>query len=137
MEALAALHTTMSRQESSPGVLDADSSGCVDTLDQSPLWAQRPVCTATLPRWLQAGVSALGSLTPTDTGTPQGGGLSPLRAQVARDGRARLCDADDADGRPQAPALRRGNPKGIAVIRYAAAGVRTAPPGRLGNLVIH
>src|SRR5262249_26776149 len=128
------LHTTMSRQESSPGVLDADSSGCVDTLDQSPLWAQRPVCTATLPRWLQAGGSGLGSLTPTDTATPPGGGLSPLRGHVPPGGRARLCDAAAADARPQAPALRRGNPKGIAVIRYAAAGVRTAPPGRLGNL---
>ena len=56
---------------------------------------------------------------PTDTGTPQGGVISPLLANVALDGMERLFDAEYADGRPKAPAFRRGNNKGIAVIRYA------------------
>jgi hypothetical protein len=55
--------------------------------------------------------------------------LSPLLANVALDGMERLFDAEYADGRPQAPAFRRGNNKGIAVIRYADDG---APRRREG-----
>ena len=127
MDAIAAIHTTMSRKDSSPWVLDADISGCFDNLDHSPLLAKLPVFTATLHRWLKAEVVELGSLTPTDTGTPQGGVISPLLANVALDGMERLFDAEDADGRPKAPAFRRGNNKGIAVIRYADDVVITAP----------
>jgi RNA-directed DNA polymerase len=89
--------------------------------------AKLPVFTATLHRWLKAGVVELGYLTPTDTGTPQGGVISPLLANVALDGMERLFDAEYADGRPKAPAFRRGNNKGIAVIRYADDVVITAP----------
>jgi hypothetical protein len=39
----------------------------------------------------------------------------------------RLFDAEYVDGRPKAPAFRRGNNKGIAVIRYADDVVITAP----------
>ena len=42
----------------------------------------------------------------------------------------RLFDAEDADGRPQAPAFRKGRNKGIAVIRYADDFVITAPTGK-------
>ena len=127
MDAIAAIHTTMSRKDSSPWVLDADISGCFDNLDHSPLLAKLPVFTATLHRWLKAGVVELGSLMPTDTGTPQGGVISPLLANVALDGMERLFDAEYADGRPKAPAFRRGHNKGIAVIRYADDVVITAP----------
>jgi len=127
MDAIAAIHTTMSRKDSSPWVLDADISGCFDHLDHSPLLATLPVFTATLHRWLTAGVVELGSLTPTDTGTPQGGVISPLLANVALDGMERLFDAEYADGRPKAPAFRRDHNKGIAVIRYADDVVITAP----------
>ena len=46
---------------------------------------------------------------------------------MALDGMERLFDAEYADGRPKAPAFRRGNNKGIAVIRYADDVVITAP----------
>ena len=39
----------------------------------------------------------------------------------------RLCDAEHADGRPQAPATRKGSNRGLAVLRYADALVITAP----------
>jgi hypothetical protein len=53
--------------------------------------------------------------------------LSPLLAHVALAGMARLCDAAYAEGRPQAPAWRPGDNKGIAGIRDADAWVITAP----------
>ena len=57
----------------------------------------------------------------------RGGSNFPLLANVALDGMERLFDAEYADGRPKAPACRKGNNKGIAVIRYADDFVTTAP----------
>ena len=127
MDAVEAIHTTMNRTDCSQWVLDADISGCFDNIDHEPLLAKLPVFTTTLRQWLDAGVVEGGFFSPTDTGTPQGGVISPLLANVALDGMERLFDAEYADGRPKAPALRKGPNKGIAVIRYADDFVTTAP----------
>jgi RNA-directed DNA polymerase len=119
MDAIEALHITLSQHGASPWVLDAAICGCFDNLAHEPLWAKLPVFTAPLRRWLKAGVVDLGGFEPTDTGTPQGGVASPLLANVALDGMERLFDAEWPDGRPKRPALRKGLNKGIAVIRYA------------------
>src|SRR4030095_13683316 len=108
-------------------VLDADISGCFDHIDHGPLLATLPVVTTTLRPWLQAGGVEVGFFSPTDTGTPQGGVISPLLANVALDGMERRFEAEYADGRPKAPARRKGTNKGITVIRYADDFVTTAP----------
>jgi RNA-directed DNA polymerase len=127
MDAIEAIHTTSSRKDGSPWILDADISGCFDNIDHGPLLAKLPVFTTTIRRWLKAGVVELNQLTPTDAGTPQGGVISPLLANVALDGMERLFDAEYADGRPKPPAKRRGQNKGIAIIRYADDFALTAP----------
>jgi len=127
LEAIEALHTTLSQHGSSQWLLDADISGCFDTIDHEPLLAQRPVCTATLRRWLQAGVVEVGFFSPTDTGTPQGGVISPLLAHVALDGMERLFEAERPDGRPKPPHRRKGHNRGISVMRYADDCVVPAP----------
>lgn len=127
MDAIEALHITLSQHGSSPWILDADISGCFDNIDHGPLVAKLPVFTTTLSRWLKAGVVDVGFFSPTDTGTPQGGVVSPLLANVALDGMERLFDAEYADGRPRKPSERRGMNQGIAVMRYADDFVITAP----------
>src|SRR5262249_27996381 len=77
MDAIEALHNTLSRHDASAWILDADIRGCFDNLAHAPLLAKLPVFTTTLRRWLKAGVVELGFFAPTDTGTPQGGGVSP------------------------------------------------------------
>jgi RNA-directed DNA polymerase len=77
MDAIGAIHTTVSHKGSSEWILDADISGCFDNIDQERLLAKLPVFTATLRRWLKAGVVELGQYSPTDTGTPQGGVITP------------------------------------------------------------
>ena len=127
MDAIQSIHTPMSQKTSSPWVLDAAISGCFANIDHGPLLAKLPVFTTTLRQWLKAGVVEVGFFSPTDTGTPQGGVISPLLAHVALDGMERLFDAVYADGRPKAPACRKGSNRGIAVIRYADDFVITAP----------
>jgi RNA-directed DNA polymerase len=127
MDAIEAIHTTLSRKGSSRWILDADISGCFDNIGHGPLLAKLPVFTATIRRWLKAGVVELSRFSPTDTGSPQGGIASPLLANVALDGMERLFGCEWPDGRPRSPAHRRGIDKGISLIRYADDFVVTAP----------
>jgi N-terminal domain of reverse transcriptase/Reverse transcriptase (RNA-dependent DNA polymerase) len=77
MDAIEALHTTLSQPGSARWILDADISGCFDNIDQTALLSRLPVFTTTLRRWLKAGVVEGGQYTDTEAGTPQGGTISP------------------------------------------------------------
>jgi len=127
MDAIMAIHTTLCKKGASRWILDADISGCFDNIDHGPLLAKLPVFTATIRRWLKAGVVELGHLSPTDTGTPQGGVISPLLANVALDGMERLFSCEYSTGRLRPPFQRNGLDKGVNLIRYADDFVVTAP----------
>lgn len=127
MDAVEAIHTTVNKEGSSQWVLDADISGCFDNIEQEPLLSRLPVFTATIRRWLKAGVIELGHFSETVAGTPQGGIISPLLANVALDGMERLFSSERPNGSFISPALRKGLDKGISLIRYADDFVVTAP----------
>ena len=70
-------------------VLDADIAKCFDRIDQTALLAKlatSPSFRRAIRAWLKAGVMDGGELFPTDQGTPQGGVISPLLANVALHG---------------------------------------------------
>ena len=72
-------------------VLDADIAKCFDRIDHTALLTKlhtTPVLRRQVKAWLKAGVMNDGQLFPTDEGTPQGGPLSPLLANVALHGMA-------------------------------------------------
>jgi RNA-directed DNA polymerase len=127
MDAIVALHATLAPAGASDWMLDADISGCFDNIGHDPLLARLPVFTTTIRRWLKAGTVELGAWSPATAGTPQGGPLSPLLANVALDGMERLFGAEDAQGRYVRPSLRRGPNRGVGLIRYADDLVVTAP----------
>ena len=60
-------------------------------------------------------------------GTPQGGIISPLLANIALDGMERLFGSERPNGRTISPATRRGANRGVGLIRYADDFVVTAP----------
>jgi RNA-directed DNA polymerase len=127
MDAIEALHRTLSKPGSSRWVLDADIAKCFDRIEHAALLARLPVFTTTIRRWLKAGVVELGALDPTTMGTPQGGIISPVLANIALDGMERLFGAERPDGRHITPCLRRGSNRGINLVRYADDFVITAP----------
>ncbi len=127
MNAIEALHTTLNQRGASQWIFDADIKGCFDNLAHKPLLARLPVFTATIRRWLKAGVVELGHYSATETGSPQGGVLSPLLANAALDGMERLFGAETPDGRPITPSQRKGRNHGISLCRYADDFVVTAP----------
>lgn len=70
-------------------VLDADIAKCFDQINQTAL-LQKLQTTPTIRRqikaWLKAGVMEGQQLFPTESGTPQGGVISPLLANIALHG---------------------------------------------------
>jgi RNA-directed DNA polymerase len=70
-------------------VFDADIKGCFDHIDQEALLKKLntyPKLTHLIRGWLKAGVMEGIDFTPTEQGTPQGGVISPLLANVALHG---------------------------------------------------
>ncbi|GAA6614235.1 group II intron reverse transcriptase/maturase [Scytonema sp. NUACC26] len=74
---------------SSKYVLDADISKCFDRINHKALLEKLntfPTIRRQIRAWLQAGVMDGGQLFPTSEGTPQGGVISPLLANIALHG---------------------------------------------------
>ncbi|MDT9180676.1 MAG: group II intron reverse transcriptase/maturase [Limnospira sp. PMC 1286.21] len=92
-------------------VLDADIAKCFDRINHDYLLSKIH-CPSALKRdlkqWLKAGVLDNGAFEGTETGTPQGGVISPLLANIALDGMARLIETmyPRKRNRTQATAIR-------------------------------
>jgi RNA-directed DNA polymerase len=70
-------------------VFDADIKGCFDNIDHKALLKKLntyPKLTHLIRGWLKAGVMEGLDFTPTEQGTPQGGVISPLLANIALHG---------------------------------------------------
>jgi RNA-directed DNA polymerase len=86
-DAIEAIHTMISLK--SKYVLDADIKGCFDHINHQALLAKvqtYPAMRRMIKAWLKAGVLSGGEVFPTEAGTPQGGVISPLLANIALHG---------------------------------------------------
>ena len=113
--------------KSSEWVLDADISGCFDNINHDTLLKRVPVFRETVKRWLKSGIIEFGKYFQTKSGTPQGGIISPLLANIALDGMERLFGAENSKGNYTSPSNRRGENKKLNLIRYADDFVVIAP----------
>lgn len=130
MDAICKIHQTITLRKgaiSSAWILDADIAKCFDTIDHDALLRRIPVFTSILRRWLKAGAIEFGRLYKTTRGTPQGGVISPLLANIALDGMDRLFGAINSKGKYACPSTRTRENKGVMVVRYADDFVVTAP----------
>ena len=78
--------TTLSRRVSAQWVLEGDIRGCFDNFSHHWLLRHIPMNHSVLRQWLKAGYVDEGSLFETQAGTPQGGVISPVIANMAFDG---------------------------------------------------
>ena len=86
-DAIAAIFSTI--KQKSKFVLDADISQCFDKINHQKLLEKLntyPTLRKQVRAWLKAGVMEGSELKPTYRGTPQGGTISPLLANVALHG---------------------------------------------------
>ncbi len=78
-DAIAALFTTLKGKSKRVWIVDADLSAAFDRIDHDRLLAALGSFPARnmIAGWLKAGVIEDGAFTPTEEGTPQGGGITP------------------------------------------------------------
>ena len=127
MDAVSFIHKTLVHPKSSQWILDADISACFDQIEHKTLLTHLPVFTRVIRAWLKVGVVELGRLVHNDAGTPQGGVISPLLANIALDGMERLFGSETKSGASISPNRRSGLNRGLSLIRYADDFVVTAP----------
>ena len=99
-------------------VLDADIAKCFDRIDHEALLEKlntSPTIRRQVRAWLKAGVMDGLQLFPTSEGTPQGGVISPLLANIALHGMEERIKqhADTLKGE------KKANRKSLSLIRYA------------------
>jgi len=127
-DAIMQIFLALSKEGSSAWIWDADISACFDNIAHEPLLEWVPVFDQVIRSWLRAGVVEMGHYTDTETGTPQGGLISPLLANIALHGMEHLFGIEATASRhTTVPARRSGLNKGISVIRYADDFVVLAP----------
>ncbi|GET44515.1 RNA-directed DNA polymerase [Microseira wollei NIES-4236] len=99
-------------------VLDADIAKCFDRIDHKALLSKihtYPTLSRQLKMWLKAGYCVENELFPTNEGTPQGGVISPLLANIALHGMEERIKqyAETIKG------YKRDNRNALSLIRYA------------------
>ena len=77
---------TLAKRTSPVWVLEGDIRGCFDNFSHEWMLKNIPMDKTILRRWLQAGFIDEGTLFATQAGTPQGGIISPVIANMALDG---------------------------------------------------
>ncbi|HAT3863332.1 TPA: group II intron reverse transcriptase/maturase [Legionella pneumophila] len=76
----------LSRSYAPSWILEGDIKACFDRIQHSWLLEHIPMDKSILNKWLTSGYQEKGILYPTEEGTPQGGVISPILANMTLDG---------------------------------------------------
>ena len=97
-DAMMHIHLKMCRNNSPTYVIEGDIKGCFDNIKHSHIietldeWNVPKWCLEHITSILKSGIYTNGEIYDSDTGTPQGGVISPLLANVALTSLDYLCD---------------------------------------------
>jgi RNA-directed DNA polymerase len=84
----------LSKKNSAQWILEGDIKGCFDNINHQWLLANIPMEKSILTQFLKAGFIYKRHLNPTKAGTPQGGSISPILANMTLDGIEKLLMAE-------------------------------------------
>jgi RNA-directed DNA polymerase len=113
-----------------PGwVFDADISNCFDNIDHGALLSkiEGSPFQRIVGAWLKSGAISQIGFERTERGTPQGGVISPLLANIALDGLERQFGLYWKTGSYKVSSRRKGYDKDLALYRYADDFIIIAP----------
>ena len=85
-DAIQQCFNSLARRHSPRWVLEGDIKACFDEINHDWLLENIPMDKLMLSKWLKAGYFEGGKLYPTNSGTPQGGIISPVLANLTLDG---------------------------------------------------
>jgi len=90
-DAIQQCHICLSHaNDSAEWVLEGDIQGCFDNISHAWMLTNIPTDTEVLRKWLRAGFVESRTWFPTEAGTPQGGIISPVLANLTLDGLEQL-----------------------------------------------
>lgn len=112
-DAIAHCFNALAKRTSATWVLEGDIRGCFDNISHDWLLRNITMDKVVLRKWLEAGYVEKGTLFATEAGTPQGGIISPVLANLTLDG---LQQAVNMSVSPKDTPRR---PFKIHVVRYA------------------
>ena len=120
------IFTALSRGYSPQWVLEGDIKGCFDHISHEWLIENIPMDKSVLKQFLKAGFVFEHELFPTDDGTPQGGVISPILANMALDGmQEMLANHFDLSAKGEVSAFVHNKSK-VNLVRYADDFIVTA-----------
>lgn len=136
-DALAQCQLVLARSFGASWVLEGDIKGCFDHISHEWLEKHIPMDKRILHQWLRSGYMEAGTLYDTDAGTPQGGIISPVLANMALDGlqlvlNCRFKRFGHNRGKPIWRGLPTKDPK-VNLVRYADDFIITATSKELLN----
>ncbi len=111
-DAIVQCHTALAKRNSAEWVLEADIKACFDKISHKWILQNIPLNKKVLKQWLNAGYIDNKHWFPTESGTPQGGIISPTIANMVLDGLEEKIKLH-AQHRPNR------NPHKINFVRYA------------------
>src|SRR5580765_5424906 len=85
-DALEHVYLVLCRKDSAQWLLEGDITACFDEISHPWVLQHLLMDKHILRKWLQAGYWEKGQLFPTSKGTPQGGVISPIIANIVLDG---------------------------------------------------
>jgi RNA-directed DNA polymerase len=124
-DAMARCFTLLSKSNGPEWVLEGDIKGCFDNISHTWVLNNIPTDKVILLKWLKAGFIEQKRLFSTETGTPQGGIISPVLANMVLDGLERQL----AKHFPKQTQKRIPNPTGTG------KSIRVAVPSKQVHLI--
>lgn len=120
------IFAALSRKVSAEWVLEGDIKGCFDHISHEWLIENIPMDKSVLKQFLKAGFVFENELFPTDDGTPQGGVISPILANMVLDGmQEMLVNHFDLSAKGEISAFVHNKSK-VNLVRYADDFIVTA-----------
>lgn len=125
-DAKALLFAGLSTKNSAQWVLEGDIKGCFDNINHDWLLANIPMDKSILKQFLKAGFIYKHHLNPTKAGTPQGGIISPILANMTLDGIENVIASKYHTTKKGIVNKYMHNPHKVNFVRYADDFVVTA-----------
>lgn len=113
-DAMSQIYKTLAGRNRAQWILEGDIKRCFDEINHPWLMKAIPIEKSILHKWLKAGYIEGKTLFPTTTGTPQGGIISPVLANMALDGLDAILERHFGK---KGSKKRQGS--GVYLIRYA------------------